>query len=90
MITDWYVRKLPDEVRRELFLYVPRVTLVGMEVSRFKAVMYAYGQADLAHRVLRIMFTKGGRDYVAERAAVESARLRPCDRLDPLEKEGER
>lgn len=61
-ISDWRVRKLPEGLRRELFLFVPRVTLIGMEESRFRAVMDAHGRRDLANAALREMGITNGRE----------------------------
>lgn len=59
-ITDHYIRKLPEGLRKELFGYVPRYTLRDMEVERFWAVMRSYGREDLAEKALGEMFPKGG------------------------------
>lgn len=55
-ITDWYIRKFPAVLRQELFLYVPRKTLVGMDVEQFKRIMEAYGEQALAEKVLDEMY----------------------------------
>jgi hypothetical protein len=51
-------RRLPPELRRELFTYVPRGRAVGMEPERFEAVLRAYGREDLAERALKLMGLK--------------------------------
>ena len=60
-ITDYYIRKLAPSTRRELFLYIPRVTLVGMEEKRFLAIMELYDASPLAERVLEEMQAGPGR-----------------------------
>lgn len=50
-----YKRKLPANLRRELFTYIPRKRAVGMEPEEFEAVMRAYGREDLGLEALRLM-----------------------------------
>lgn len=50
-----YKRKLPPELRRELFTYIPRKRAVGMEAEEFAGVLRAYGREDLAERALQLM-----------------------------------
>lgn len=58
-ITDHYIRKIPEGIRKELFGYIPRYTLRDMEETQFWVVMCAYGREDLAERALGEMFPKG-------------------------------
>lgn len=55
-----YKRRLPADLRRELFTYIPRKRAVGMEPERFHAVLRAYGREDLAERALSLMEMRGG------------------------------
>ncbi len=53
-INDRQIRKLPVEVRRELWTYIPRRTLQSMSVSDAQGVLVAYDRPDLASAIEEI------------------------------------
>ncbi len=58
-ITDWRIRKLIEEVpreeRRDLFSFVPRQRMTGMDSTQLIEVLDAFGRPDLAIRALTAM-----------------------------------
>ncbi len=53
-INDRQIRKLPVEVRRELWTYIPRRTLQSMSVAGAQGVLVAYDRPDLASAIEEI------------------------------------
>ncbi len=47
-INDRQIRKLPAEVRRELWTYIPRRTIEGMSLERARLILTTYDRPDLA------------------------------------------
>lgn len=54
-ITDWRIRKLSEGVRKDLFSYVPKHRLMGMDPAWLMDVCDAYGRPDLAATALTEM-----------------------------------
>lgn len=50
-VTDWKIRKLSPELRRELFSYVPRHRLVGMDYHTLELILLAYRREDLCQQL---------------------------------------
>ena len=51
-LSDWRIRKLGPDLRAELFSYVPRHRLLGMDRETLRGVLRAYGREDLYRAVV--------------------------------------
>lgn len=49
------IRKVPADLRKEVFSYVPRERILGMEPGAFYKVMHAHGKQELGREFLRAL-----------------------------------
>lgn len=54
-ITDWKIRKLSPSTRRELFSYIPRHRLTGMDSEILETILRVYGRKDLLKKLKQIV-----------------------------------